>query len=95
MAMPLPVSGSITPEASPIMNTPPSTAERARKITGSEERKCSCAGWCAAYSDSSRGSSDRSVSTKASHRPLCPARRLACTSPQMLVMLPSTAFTPR
>ena len=39
IAMPLPVSGSMTPDASPIMKMPSSTAERARKITGSEERK--------------------------------------------------------
>src|SRR5207244_9425590 len=44
MAMPLPVSGSTIPEASPTMKIPCSTAERARKITGSEERKASCAG---------------------------------------------------
>ena len=44
MAMPLPVSGSMTPDASPIMKMPSSTAERARKMTGSEERNPSCAG---------------------------------------------------
>ena len=49
MAMPLPVSGSMTPEASPIMKMPSSTAERARKMTGSEERKPSCAGAYRAY----------------------------------------------